>query len=212
MADIPAEGIKNFDVSDIEYGKRWGYTLKLLAIAKWSGGKLQLRVQPAFIHSGHILANVKGEDNAILVKGDLVGESLFCGKGAGRLPTSSAVVADIIDIAKNVIKNDRCIDMNNPRFLSRPMVIDNADNLSGRYYSRLMAIDKPGVLAAISNVFSKFNISVASVYQVERKKGQAVPVVFMTHEVTKGNIMSALKVINRFSFVKNKPVCIRIER
>jgi homoserine dehydrogenase len=210
--NIYTEGIKNIDLADIQYGKKWGYALKLLAIAKLVGGKLELRVHPTFIPSRHILANVTGEDNAIFIKGDLIGEALLFGKGAGSFPAASAVISDLVDISRNVDEFSRKVKAEKVYFSGNVKGIEKIENLNTRYYCRLLAIDKPGVLAKISSVFAKKEISIANAYQIERKRGQAVPIVLMTHEAREGSIRRAMEEINKLSFIAKKTVCIRIER
>lgn len=207
--DIYTEGITDIELNDIEYAKDAGYAIKLLAIAKRSGTQLELRVHPTLIRSSHLLANVNDVYNAIFVKGDLVGENLFYGQGAGASPTSSAVVGDIIAIAKDMVrcaKKERAI-----AFKKDVAGLKKMDDIRTRYYIKFFAIDKPGVLARIASVLAKHKISIASVSQKERKEARVVPVVMMTHEASERDMAGALKEIDALNVIKKKSVRIRIE-
>ncbi|MFP3254253.1 MAG: homoserine dehydrogenase, partial [Hydrogenobaculum sp.] len=157
--DIYIEGISNIDLLDVELGKELGYTIKLLAIAKAIDGELEVRVHPTFINHQEQLAKVSGVYNAILIDGDFVGKSMLYGKGAGSKPTASAVVSDIIDIAKNTQKRFQAFNTDKSLKLNK--------NFNTRYYIRFEVEDKIGVLASIANVFAKYGISIASVLQKE---------------------------------------------
>ncbi len=207
--DIYTEGSVDIEAEDIQYAKELGYAIKLLAIAKRAGELLELRVHPTLIPESHLLANVNGVYNAIFVKGDLIGENLFYGEGAGALPTSSAVTSDIIAIAKNIsddFKTARCIP-----FCKDVDKIKRMGDVETRYYVRFSAIDKPGVLARISGILAKYKISIASVTQKERRAAKVVPIVMMTHDATEQNMTRALKEIDGLSAIKKKSVRIRIE-
>ncbi|OGW75061.1 MAG: hypothetical protein A2Z72_00760, partial [Omnitrophica bacterium RBG_13_46_9] len=204
--DIYIEGIEGISSMDIQYAKNWGYTVKLLAIAKKMGQDLDLRVHPTLISSQGVLANVKDENNAIFVKGDMIGETLFYGKGAGSLPTASSVISDIIDIARSAynfstpdggvcFKGKRAGDFFKFEFDSGIKRIRKINDLVTRYYVRFSAIDKSGVLAGISSVLAQNKISIATVTQKQRKKGQPVPIVMLTHEANEGSMNKALKEI-----------------
>jgi homoserine dehydrogenase len=209
-SDIYTEGITDIEKDDIAYAKEMGYTIKLLAIAKRSGGELELRVHPTLIPQSRLLANVSGVYNAILVKGDLVGESLFYGQGAGAQPTSSAVVSDIIAIAKAAAKDTNKIE---DGILLKKDVdrIKKADDIKTKHYIKFLAVDKPGVLTKISGVLAKNNISIASVTQKARKAGSIVPIVMMTHDAFEKDMSKALKEIGSLNIIRRKLVRIRVE-
>lgn len=213
LKDIYVEGIKNVDLQDIIYAKNWGYDLKLLAIAKKEGNSLELRVHPTLISLRHLISAVRGEDNAIFIKGDMIGESMIYGKGAGRYPAASSVISDILDISKNITVSScarsLCINLNKKTNIKK---IKGIGDLVTRYYVRFSAIDEPGVLAAISSILAKNKISIATVSQKERKKGQVVPIVMVTHYAKESLMNRALNEINRLKFIKKKTVRIRIER
>ncbi|MCX5666287.1 MAG: homoserine dehydrogenase [Candidatus Omnitrophica bacterium] len=208
-SDIYTEGITEIESGDIEYAKELGYAVKLLAIAKRSGDSVELRVHPTMIPKSHLLASVGGVYNAVFVKGDLIGENLFYGQGAGALATSSAVVSDIIGIAQQV----SCCGKVTGHMAFRKDVkhIKNIDDIKTRFYMRFSAIDKPGVLAKISGILGKHNISIASVTQKEKKNSSIVPIVMMTHEALELDMAKALKEIDGLSAIKKKTVKIRIE-
>lgn len=208
-SEIYTEGITAIEASDIQYAEEHGYAIKLLAIAKRAGKSLELRVHPTLISKKHLLAGVNGVYNAIFIKGDLVGENLFFGQGAGALPTSSAVVSDIVAIAKN-IREDKKIE-DNILFKKDVDRIKNMDEVKTRFYARFSAIDKPGVLARISGILGKHNISIATVSQKERKSSKVVPIVMMTHEAYERDMAAALREIDGLSAIKKKSVRVRIE-
>ena len=208
-SEIYTEGITEIESSDIQYAAELGYAVKLLAIAKRSGDSLELRVHPTLISKSHLLANVKGVYNAIFVKGDLIGEKLFYGQGAGALPTSSAVVSDIVGIAQQV---SCCGKVTGPIVFRKDVKkIKDMAEVRTRFYIRFSAIDKPGVLAKVSGILGKHNISIASVSQKEKKNSSAVPIIMMTHEALELNMAKALKEIDSLSAVKKKTVKVRVE-
>lgn len=213
--DIYVEGITGIDQDDIEYASEMGYSIKLLAIAKRSGNQLELRVHPTLIPQSHLLASVKGVYNAIFVKGDLVGENLFYGQGAGAAPTSSAIVSDVIAIAKNGNAQASCCGKNSrEEFMPISSDVIGIKKMAGvrtRYYIKFLATDKPGVLAKISGILAKYNISIASVNQKEKRAGNAVPIVMMTHEALEKNMSQAVNAINKLKVIDKKLVMIRVE-
>ena len=207
--DIYTEGIGQIESSDIQYAKELGYAIKLLAIAKRVGGCLELRVHPTLIPKSHLLANVGGVYNAIFVKGDLAGENLFYGQGAGASPTSSAVVSDVVSIAREIAsgaKVEGCIS-----FKRDVAGVEKIEDVKTRYYIRFSAIDKPGVLTKISGILAKYKISIASVSQKARKEQKVVPIVMLAHEALEASMAKALKEIDALAAIKKKSVRIRIE-
>lgn len=208
-SDIYTEGIAEIESSDIQYAKELGYSVKLLAIAKRSSGALELRVHPTLIPESHLLANVNGVYNAVFVKGDLIGENLFYGEGAGASPTSSAVVSDIIGIARQV----SCCGRGQGAIAFKKDVrnIKNIDEVKTRYYIRFSAIDKPGVLAKIAGILGKHNISIATVAQKDKMSAKVVPIVMMTHDAFEIDLAKALKEIDNLNVIKRKTVRIRVE-
>jgi len=210
--DVYTEGITKIGTEDIRNANRWGYSIKLLAIAKDTPDGLELKVHPTLIRSSHLLSDVKGADNAIFVKGDLIGESLLFGKGAGRKPTSSSVVADIVEIAGKINADGSCnIESCSPDYASKDKSIKKIEDLVIPYYFRFSVIDKPGVLAGISSVLAKNNISIANVSQEERKEGETVPVVILTHKAKEGDMRKAISEIDSLEYISSETVVIRIE-
>lgn len=210
--DIYTEGITALSPQDISYAKRWGYSVKLLGIAKVDARGVDLRVHPTLLRASHLLSDVRDADNAVFIKGDLAGESLLFGKGAGRKPTASSVVADLVDIGKHVVfgggGNPSPYNFN---YAYRATKLTKIEGLSIPYYLRFSVIDRPGVLASIASILSKYDISIATVSQEERKKGAIVPVVILTHKAKEGNMRRAIGRINKMGYVKAKTVVIRIE-
>jgi homoserine dehydrogenase len=210
LKDIFIEGISQISSLDIAYAKELGYEIKLLAIAKKELNELEVRVHPTFLPAEHLLSSVDGVFNAIYVSSDLAGNLMFYGPGAGQYPAASAVVSDIVDLTQDIKAGLFRPTLNSleDNSISGLRKIDEFEN---RYYIRIMAVDKPGVLAKVAGILSKFGISIASVNQKERLKSQVVPVVMITHEVKEKNMRSALKLIDKLSEIKEKSIAIRIE-
>ncbi|MDD5450129.1 MAG: homoserine dehydrogenase [Candidatus Omnitrophica bacterium] len=215
MDQVYCDGIMAVEPRDIRYAREMGYAIKLLAIAKRAQGEIEARVHPTLVPLGHLLANIKGVYNAIYVKGDLTGETLFYGEGAGKFPTASAVIADIVDLAKQISNPTNPINSTNP---NSKLKIKKIDNIRSRYYIRFSALDKPGVLANISGILGKNNISIASVTQKEERiaclparQANAVPIVMMTHEALESRMRNALTLIDKLPAIKKKSVALRVE-
>jgi homoserine dehydrogenase len=211
MEDISVEGIENIDISDIQYGKEMGYTLKLLAIGqRVNGERIFLRVHPSFISSESALARVDGPFNAVNVFGHAVGGTLFYGRGAGMMPTASAVVADIIEVAMgNSGRLFKHLKLEPRKKIGK--YIGKIDELASRFYIKLKVVDKPGVFAQIGKILSKNQISISGVLQhEEHNTNQFVPVIVITHQTEQKKITKALAALSKLSIVKKKPVCIRI--
>jgi homoserine dehydrogenase (EC 1.1.1.3) len=211
--EVYVEGIRNIDLLDVELGKDLGYTLKLLAIAKRMDSEVELRVHPTFIPSDNPLAKVSDVYNAVLVEGDFVGKTMFYGRGAGSRPTASAVVSDIVDIAKSM---DSCKSQGWLWESKEGLRINK--NFYSRYYLRFDVPDRPGVLAKIANVLAEYQISIASVLQKEKvckvagREGQPiVPLVILTHKAYEMDMQRAIGEIQQLPVVEGKPVIIRVE-
>jgi len=210
LKDIFIEGISRVSSADIAYAKELGYEIKLLAIAKKEADELEVRVHPTFLPREHLLSSIDGVFNAIYVSSDLAGELMFYGPGAGQLSAASAVVSDIADLTQDIKAG-----------LFRPTlnIIEDSlvkslrkiDEFENKYYIRITAVDKPGVLAKIAGVLAKYGISIASVTQKERLKSSIVPVVMITHQAKEKDLRAALKMIDRIPDIKEKSVAIRIE-
>ncbi|MBW8002097.1 MAG: homoserine dehydrogenase [Planctomycetes bacterium] len=211
LDDIYVEGIEGISKDDIQYGGEMGYVLKLLAIGQREpSGKISLRVHPSFIADDISLARVNGSFNAISIFGDAVGEVLYYGRGAGMMPTASAVVADIIEVGLgNSATTFRNLKLR-PREEAEK-VIESIDNLVSRFYIRMMAKDESGVFAQISKVLADNDISISGMLQHEGSgPGNTVPVVITTHPNKESNVSVAVESLNKLDTVCSEPVCIRI--
>jgi homoserine dehydrogenase len=210
---IQREGIDSLQLCDVAYGQELGYVIKLLAIAKREQDGITLSVKPAFISKAHPLAWVGGPFNAISVYSHKTGHTMYYGRGAGAEPTASAVVADIIDVALGTAlqKFNSLKIWPDLHSMTTPLPIKECNS---RFYIRVMALDKPGVLAKIAAVLGKYNISINSVLQkevsssVQNQKG--VPVVITTHNAPESNVIKALKETDALEVITDKSVCIRI--
>ncbi len=211
MKDIYVEGIGGITPLDIQYAKEWGYTIKLLAIAKRNGKELEIRVHPALLPSRYLLSSVSGVYNAIYVDADLVGKQIFYGEGAGKLPSASAILGDIMDIGNIIVQGKKSTKVVTSKRIDVER-IKKMDDVYARYYIHFSAIDRPGVLAKIADFLGQYNISIASVVQKERKKSHIVPIVMLTHEAREKDIQTALKKIDKLSSIKKKSILIRLER
>lgn len=207
---IYVEGIDKISALDIAYAGELGLVIKLLSIAKQNDHTLSIRVHPALIAKDHLLSSVHGVYNAVHIKTDLNGELTFYGLGAGGEPTASAVISDLVDIAK---KNYYFRDVLNLERSQKPgLKLEDIEQLQSSYYIRFTAKDKPGVLARISTILAEHSISIASVTQKQRSKGAFVPIVMITHEAKESSVRSALEKIDRLRLVKPKSQVIRIEK
>ena len=210
---IYIEGIDNIEPLDIQFAQEFGYSIKLLAVSRQTDKGIESRVHPTMIPKEHLLANVNGAYNALLVRGDAVGNVLFYGLGAGMMPAGSAVVSDVVNLSRNLIKG---VTQRVPLLSYLPekrekKLILPIDELICKYYFRFSAVDKPGVLSKISGILGDHEISIESVMQKGRKINGQVPIVMLTHEAKEANVKAALNEIEKIEVVKAKPVFIRIE-
>lgn len=214
FAQVFVEGISSITPMDISYARELGYKVKSLAIAKHQDGEIEVRVHPTLIPEGNLLYGVDGVYNAITVIGDMVGANTFIGRGAGIGPSGSAVVGDIIDIARNLATGGRG---RVPPAAYRPghhveLRMKAMDEVLSEYYLRFSVLDQPGVLSNISGVLGRHNISIASVIQKGRRVGETVPLVMMTHHACERDMQAALREIDQIaSEVTAKTVLIRVE-
>jgi len=210
---IYIEGISNIEPLDIQFAQEFGYSIKLLAVSRQTDKGIESRVHPTMIPKEHLLANVNGAYNALLVRGDAVGNVLFYGLGAGMMPAGSAVVSDVVNLSRNLIKG---VTQRVPLLSYLPekrekKLILPIDELICKYYFRFSAVDKPGVLSKISGILGNHEISIESVMQKGRKVNGQVPIVMLTHEAKEAHVKAALNEIEKIEVVKAKPVFIRIE-
>lgn len=206
--DIHREGIARLRARDFRYSHELGYVIKLLAIARLAEGGLQLRVHPALVAEGEQLAKVDGVVNAVQVEGDLLGPVLFQGAGAGSLPTTSAIVADILDAAQCLLQGTRPSSW---RYSADLDTLPMAD-LVTRYYIRMEVADSPGVLGQIARCFGDNSVSIASVIQKESNEAaQTAEIVIMTHPAREADVQSTLRQVEALNVVKEIGNFLRVE-
>jgi homoserine dehydrogenase len=213
--DIYMEGISKISQDDIEFARELGYKIKLLAMAIQREGCVEARIHPTMIPFDHLLASVNGNFNAFHIICDAADSVFLYGQGAGMMPTASAVVSDLVDISRDMLKG---ITRRVPSRSRRENIIEDIklmqmDDIVTNYYFRFSAVDRPGVLSKISGILGENNISIASVIQKGRKHDDAgsVPIVMMTHESKEKNVRKALKEIDRLDIVRGETILIRIE-
>jgi len=212
LEDISTEGITSIEPIDIEFAREFGYRIKLLAISVNHGDHVEARVHPTMVPERHMLANIGGAYNGIHFNGDMVGNVLLYGLGAGKMPTGSAVAADVVDIARNIV-NDSVNRVPSLSYRPENIVpgqITPMAELRCPYYFRISASDEPGVLSTLSGILGKNGISIESVIQKSRKKGGSVPVVILTYEASESSVKKALAEIDSLSICRAKTVKIRI--
>jgi homoserine dehydrogenase len=211
--DIYIEGITDITSLDIQLAAEFGYRIKLLAISKFQNGQIDVRVHPTMIPMDNILSNVSGTLNAVTVSGHAVGDLFLSGHGAGMMPTASAVLSDIVDLARNIrhasVGRIPLLGHRSPR-RQTPPIKPLAENVM-RYYFRFSALDKPGVLSAIAGILGRHGISIESVHQKGRKSSGTVPVVMMSHRVKESDVRNAFAEIKALETVGATPILIRIE-
>lgn len=210
LSQIFVEGISRIAPVDIQFAKELGYRIKLLAIAKQEGGLLEARVHPTMIPANSLLATVSGIHNAIFIKGEATGSTMFYGQGAGMMPTGCAVVADVVEVASLINSGGETAW----RPCESQLVLRDIAETVNHYYLRFSAVDRPGVLSKIAGVLGDHDISIASVIQKGRQVGPAsggVPVVMMTHEAKEKNVRAALKLIDQLPVVRGDTLLIRVE-
>lgn len=207
--DIYVSGIDTLDAMDIQFARELGYVIKLLAIAERRDGSISLRVHPTLVHKDAMLADVSGSFNAISVYSHALGHALWYGRGAGRMPTASAVVADIISVAQGI--QGLLFDQMNI-FMDKvaPANVLPFEQLMSRYYFRLSAKDQPGVLAQVTAILGKYSISVSGMNQREGGEGSHVPVVITTHMAREGAVQAAIKEIDALPTINAPTTCLRI--
>ena len=213
--DITVTGISGITSEDIECAREFGCRIKLLAISKCDGQAIDIRVHPAMIPIAHPMANVNGALNAIRVCDDMMVENILIGHGAGALPTGSAVVGDVVEIARNILAGlgerlpagsfqDKEVEI---------IPLKNSSEVDSEYFLRFSVLDKPGVISMISGILGKHSISIESMIQRGRgKNGEGVPLVMMCHKSSEQNFQSALNEIEQLNVVCKKPNLIRVEK
>jgi homoserine dehydrogenase len=207
-------GISEITPLDIQFSREFGYRIKLLAIAKIDQGKIEARVHPTMIPEGHLLSTVEGVFNAIYIKGDAIGPTLFYGQGAGQMPTGSAVVSDLVELGRNLLvqaTGRRVPLLSFQESAIEKIPLKRMEEVMMPFYMRFSALDRPGVLSKISGILGKNDISISSVIQEGRQVNGAVPIVMMTHEAKEKDVHRALKEIDRLGVILGKTMFIRVE-
>jgi homoserine dehydrogenase len=213
FADIPRIGIRHVSQLDVAFAGEFGYVIKPLAIARDRGDRIEARVHPTMVPRRHMLAEVNGPLNAIVVDGEALGTSMYLGSGAGMMPTATAVVADLIDVARNRLNGcgGRIPPLGYPIRDQRCAKVTPLEQVESEYYLRFMVVDRPGALANIAGVLGRFNISIASVIQKGRKHGAAVPIVIRTHHARERDLHRALAQIDHLAVVKARSTFLHVE-
>ena len=212
LDDIAIEGITKVEPIDIQFAREFGCRIKLLAISRNHGDHVEARVHPTMVPDNHLLASINGAYNAIHFSGDAVGNVLLYGQGAGKMPTGSAVAADVVDIARN-IQSDAVNRVPSLSYLPSQFAdrrISTMDELACPYYFRITAKDEPGVLASISGILSQHGISIESVIQKGRQQSGPVSVVMRTHTARESSVTTALAEIDALDVITSDTVKIRI--
>lgn len=208
FGQVPVEGIRSLAPEDIAYAAEMGYTIKLIAIARRAEGGIDVRVHPTMIRSEHPLAKVSGVYNAIYVVGDSVGETMFFGEGAGSLPAASAVVGDVIEVARHIQRG--CLALVGCTCREELGVRDLGDLETG-YYVRLAVTDEPGVLAAVASIFGSHGVSLASVIQKRTDEAGGAEIVWVTHRAAERDFQAALAEIRELDVVEAVAASVRVE-
>lgn len=204
---VYVEGIEKITPLDIEYAQKLGYVIKLLGITRKQEEGIEARVHPTMVPQDHPLARVNGVFNAVFLKGDAVGEAMFLGRGAGMMPTASAVVSDIIraGLSRSLLKPVK------PVFKSESMIsMVSINELHSEYYLRFSVVDKPGVFGQIAGCLGEANIGIAAVYQKENEVDSKIPIVVLTHKTLEKNLKQALEKIEKLEAVLDTPTLIRV--
>jgi homoserine dehydrogenase len=208
------EGITQITPLDIAYAREFGFRIKLLAICRKEGNSLEARVHPTMIPAGHMLAGVQGAYNALFIHGDSVGDILLYGQGAGMMPTGSAVVSDLVEMARNLTKGitQRITPaMTGRSFKGKGLTLKPFSELKTHYYFRFSALDRPGVLSSIAGILGQHQISIASVIQKGREAEGPVPIVMMIHEARESDVQEAIREIDRLAVISDPTRIIRVE-
>jgi homoserine dehydrogenase len=211
LKDIHVEGISKITPQDITLAREMGYRIKLLAIAKATDGILELRVHPTMIPESSPMSAVSGVFNAIFLSGDVVNDLMFYGRGAGQMPTASSVWADIVEIARRLAAGQAAVPQDLPVLGRKPLTLKPMEEVISSYYLYVSALDQPSVLAQVTGILGKNDISIASVIQKGRHQMKAVPVVMMTHGAQEGNLQKALREIDALRVIVAPTRMIRVE-
>lgn len=211
LDDVEVSGISNLALTDLEYGKKLGFTMKLIGIANFENSRIEVSVQPAFLANEHPLANVKNEYNAVYVNGEAVGETMFYGPGAGSLPTATAVMSDVVEVIKN-----KLLGVNGKRFIKPRFdkVLKAPNQRFGQYYFRLHVKDEVGAFTTISSLFNQLNISFERILQApitQGKRDGLAEVIVVTYKTSLDKINNVLEDLKNVDVVKEVQSYFQIE-
>ena len=211
MDACPTSGIRGLSSQEIANADEMGYRIKLLAIIKDNDGEVELSVEPALVPKEHMIASVSDSFNAVFVKGDIVDDTMYYGRGAGRLPTGSAVIGDIMEAAADRMHGAGAPVSVTMMLQNESLVYCPAEKIQKRCYIRLSLLDQPGSMAKVMTIFGKHNISISSVIQKERQEEGYAPVVILTHKATEAEFTAAIEEISALDVSGADPVRMRIE-
>ncbi len=213
--DVYKEGITRITAQDIAFASELGYKVKLLAITKATAEGIEMRVHPTMVPNEYLISKVDGVFNAVYVEGDAVGSTLYYGRGAGDMPTGSAVVADVVDIVRNImcggIMRIPGIAASTDAPGTGAKKIKKIDDIESMYYFRFSALDQPGILSKISGILGNSNISIASVIQKGRSIVGSVPLVVLAHRSRERDVLNSVREIDALPIVSDKTLFIRVE-
>ena len=206
FADVITEGITHISAKDIRYARELGCVIKLMGLARNTDSGIEVRVQPMLVPQDHPLATVNDSYNAVFVKGDAVGDAMFYGRGAGEMPTASAIVGDVFDIVRNILFHCTgrisCTCYKN-------IPVKEAEDIESRFFMRLHVDDRPGVLAGIASVLGNNNVSIAQMIQ-KHKDGDLAEIVVVTSKVREGNFNDAMMIVEGLNAVHKVSSVIRV--
>jgi len=211
LNDVEVSGISDLELTDFQYGKKLGFTMKLIGIANFDNNQVEVSVQPVFLKSDHPLANVKNEYNAVYVNGEAVGETMFYGPGAGSLPTATAVMSDVVSVIKNKLLGVNGHRFTKPRF---EKVLKKPENRYGQFYFRLHVKDEVGAFTTISSLFNQLNISFERILQAPIKpenRNELAEVIVVTHETSLDKFKKVLEDLQNVEVVEEVKSYFRIE-
>ncbi|SDZ67935.1 homoserine dehydrogenase [Evansella caseinilytica] len=207
LDDVAVAGISNISKEDLDYGKQLGYTMKLIGLADRTGNKVEVSVQPTLVPQAHPLAAVNNEFNAVYVYGEAVGETMFYGPGAGKLPTATAVVSDLVEVVKNMRLGVNGNSAAIPQFGKN---LKSNDEVTAKYFLRIHAKDVPGTFAALTTLFSEQNVSLEKILQLPLT-GNLAEIIIVTHAATKRDYEATLMKLNDLDVVKEVKSSYRVE-
>ena len=205
--DVYTEGISKISAKDIKYAKELGCDIKLLGVAANTDEGIEVRVHPMLIPSEHPLAGVKDSFNAVFVKGDAVGDTMFYGKGAGELPTASAIMGDVVDVARN-INFDCCGRIGCTCYKQLP--IKKMDDICSKYFIRMQLLDKPGTLASVLSILGNNGVSIYQMMQKKRRNNSNAEIVIITDSVKEKNLKDSMTILEGISIVNKVSSIIRV--